>query len=210
MLHAFEADAPGERQGFLGGIEDLQQVPCDSAGGIGADGARDLLHGTEEIRQQHQVGVTRQGLGRRNAGELARLARQGLGDPQQRGAARRRWMTVAGKRHALPGADQQRCQRQREKARPLALLGEGPGRSVVHGGGAVAPKPYRLRGLPFVFADEHLLGLRTLAPVDAVRRVPRLVEAVLPEGIAGTDAAAAVDPLHDGVGDALGRDQKGR
>jgi hypothetical protein len=49
-----------------------------------------------------------------------------------------------------------------------------------------------------------------LAPIDGACRIFGPIAAELPKGFAGADAAAAVNALHHGCGDAFGFDKQRR
>jgi hypothetical protein len=74
----------------------------------------------------------------------------------------------------------------------------------------VAPQPDRLGRLPLQFADEDMIGLGRLTPVDQLRRIAGLVVAELPKGFALADAAPAVHALEHRGGNPFRRDQQRR
>ena len=59
-----------------------------------------------------------------------------------------------------------------------------------------------MRGFPFLLAHIEMIVARGAAPVDAARRLARNEAAVLPEILARSGAAAAMQPVDDGRGDA--------
>ena len=64
--------------------------------------------------------------------------------------------------------------------------------------------------LPFALAHEEMVGARRAPPVDAGKGVVLVEMAELPEGLAGSGAAAAMNAVGDGMGDALRLDQERR
>ncbi len=110
----------------------------------------------------------------------------------------------------LAGAEQQGGEGEHEQFGAVALFRQVAVGSPGHAGGGVAPQADGLGGFPFHVADEDAVGEGGAAPVDAAGGVTGDEGAVLPEAVADADAAAAVDALGDGGGDALGRDEQGR
>ena len=57
-------------------------------------------------------------------------------------------------------------------------------------------------GLPFALADIEMIVLRRAPPIDILRRLARDEAAILPEIFAGAGAAAAMQAVNHGGGDA--------
>ena len=212
-LHALEAGAPPERQAFLRGVEDLQQMPVDPAAGETAYVGVDLLERRQEIADHDQMAVPWQRFEHRQAFAVPAclaLVEQGVGGALQPGAAARRHRAVAEEGDVLAAAHQQRGEREQQQIGPVMLFRQVRFRAIAHGGRIVAPQPDALRRFPFGLAHEQVPGLGRLAPVDRLRRIGRLVAAELPEGFSLTDPAAAVHALRHGRGDPFGRHQKRR
>src|SRR6185437_16966320 len=70
----------------------------------------------------------------------------------------------------------------------------------LHAPVAVAPEPYGLGGFPFALADEKMLRLGRLPPVDAAHRIRRAIAAELPEILADPGLPAAMRAKADRCG----------
>ncbi len=131
----------------------------------------------------------------------ADLLEQFLGDALGRMALGRR----RGHAHhadALAALDQEFGHGEHQNERAILLRRAGEIAFEHHRRRLIRPQPSRVRRLPFALAHEQAVGGGRAAPVDQLPRVALLELAELPEGLAGSGAAAAVDAEHDGHGDA--------
>ena len=107
-----------------------------------------------------------------------------------------------GNADALAALDQDLGERERDDQRAVELGLLGKPRGEHHRGRAVGPDPHRMRGFPFLLAHIEMIVARGAAPVDPLRRLARHEAAILPEILPRAGAAAAVQPVDDGGGDA--------
>ena len=107
----------------------------------------------------------------------------------------------AGNADPLAALHQHFGQRKGHDQRALELaVGQRGGKS--HRRRTVGPDPDRVRGFPFALAHIEMIVARRAPPIDVVGRLARHEAAVLPEILAGAGAAAAVQAVDDGGGDA--------
>src|SRR5512142_389649 len=77
-------------------------------------------------------------------------------------------------------------------------------RVEIHRGRAVGPQPNGMRGFPLAFAHIKVVVTRRAPPIDGTRRLAIGEAPVLPEILTRAGAAAAVQAVNDGRGDAAG------
>ena len=115
----FKTDMPGEGQGFLGGIEDLQQMATQALRRQTRQRGTGFIQGGEEIAEQHGARMARQA----RIGGLGRLFRQKTCQGRQRGTANKgaRRPEAA---YPFPAAQQQGGKGQKQCFRPFLLGGQ--------------------------------------------------------------------------------------
>jgi hypothetical protein len=107
-----------------------------------------------------------------------------------------------GNADALAALNQHLGERERDNERAVELGLPYKRRGEHHGRGAVGPDPHRVRRLPFLLAHVKMIVAGRASPVDPGRRFARYEAAVLPEILAWTGAAAAMQPVNHGCRDA--------
>ena len=102
----------------------------------------------------------------------------------------------AGNADALAAFDQNFGQRQRDDQGAVKLGVTHQRRSKNHRRRAIRPDPDGVRGFPFEFAHVEMIVARGAPPIDPRRRLAGDKAAVLPEILAGSGAAAAVQSVN--------------
>ena len=118
LLIALELDPAAERQRRLGRVEDLEQMAAHASADEAAQPVAQRLQRGEEITDQHQPGMARQGLARGQAGRLDRPRQQALAEAGHGDPAAHRPPLVAEQGDPLAGPGEQRGQGQRPARSP--------------------------------------------------------------------------------------------
>ena len=202
-----EFGAPGVGQRFLGGIENLDQMAAHALRGDFLEPLGHVGDRLKKVAEQKALGEASQSRVGREA-RFAGVAHEHLGDAACSDPSDER--LSAHETDALAAAGEKFGKRQRQHHGPAFLGHLGERRTKPHRRRQIDPEPDRMRRLPFALAHVEIIGTGRAAPVDEGDRVVLIVVPELPEGLAGSGAAAAMRAVGDGLGDALRLDQERR
>ena len=155
----------GRHRKLLPRIDDLDERAVGAGGRQPGEHVPDLRHRRPEIRQHHDFGERRRHEGRRQARARRLVMQHRLRHLVDHVAARGR-VHQAGNADAFAACDQKLSQRKGHDQSALQLgvarLFGGKG----HRQRAVGPKPYGVRGLPFLLTDIEMIVARASPPID--------------------------------------------
>src|SRR6185312_11707785 len=194
-------DAPGIGERLFGGIDDLHDVSHRAVRGHGGDRAGDLRSRAPEIAEKTNLVARPRNEWRRQAFGAARFVQDRLRHAVDHGAVRSRTHD-AGNADAFAAAHEQFTEREGEHERAIELPFQSVLGRKIHRWRAIRPDPDRVRRFPFALAHIEMVVARRTAPVDTLRGLAGMKAAVLPEILAGTGTAAAVQAVKDGSRDA--------
>src|SRR5262249_11427226 len=204
-----EFDPSPIRKCLLRRIDDLDNVALGTAAGELRDGPPHVGNIAPKVREQNHLGERGGRKIRRQARTLIAIHHDGLGDPLDDIAA-------AGRAHqawnsdALAAFNQDLSKSKRDHERPIQFAVARERRGKIHRRRTIGPDPDRMRRFPFLLAHIKMVVARRPPPIDSRGGLTGNKAAVLPEILARSSAAAAVQTVDHSRRDATRFENKPR
>ena len=196
-----ELDAAGIGEGFLGRIDDLDQMALRAGGGKLGRWSRGSPRSGSTGRRSAR---SRRAAPARSpaAGSAARCGSCMIASAMRSITARLPVGRIRpGTPTRSPASTSTSASANATTSVRSSLLSRASARGECHRRRTVRPDPDGVRGLPFLLAHVEIVVARRAAPVDAARLLAGDVAAELPEVLAGAGAPAAVQAVDHGGGD---------